>query len=185
MNFEIAEKIKDNIINKEWSHQPVIQYKKINPNISNFLLEEKLSGEKLDRLINKHINLPFAKDAGENNQNRWKYDRNYPEVTELLEQFNEIYNSDYRCSGIFWLPPSGYCGWHTNSTNADKRMYLVWVEEDNKSFFRYRDVDTDKVVTVWDKSGWNINQFKIPKDKHFWHCVGSNTNRISIGLKYK
>lgn len=178
--FDIAEKIKDNILNKIWKPNPVIVYDEINSSIANFLVEEKLSKEKLDRLEKKYVDIPFAKDDNDRGQNRWKYDRHYPEVIELLEQFNEIDNSDYRCSGIFWYPNTGYCGWHTNSTNCDKRIYLVWSEEDNKSFFRWKDKYTNKIHTKWEKKGWNVNIFTAP----VWHCIGSHTNRISIGLQH-
>ena len=44
--------------------------------------------------------------------------------------------------------------------------------------------DTKEVVTKWDSKGWNINLFKVNPDKHLWHCVGSNTNRVSLGIKW-
>ena len=59
-------------------------------------------------------------------------------------------------------------------------MYLVWAEEDNKSFFRWEDPRTGEIITKWEKKGWNINRFVAP----IWHCLGSWTNRISIGIAH-
>ena len=61
-------------------------------------------------------------------------------------------------------------------------MYFVWCEEDNKSFFRYKDEDGN-VVTKWEKKGWQLNRFTVNEHRLLWHCVGSNTNRISFGYK--
>ena len=75
--------------------------------------------------------------------------------------------------------------YHTNAEITDYwRVYFVWADEDNKSFLRYYDRDNDKVVTAWDKKGWNINYFKIGKrGTDNPHCVWSDCNRLSVGFK--
>jgi hypothetical protein len=79
-------------------------------------------------------------------------------------------------SGRIWYPKNGYMGWHTNGDHPGYRLYASWSEEGNKSFFRYQ--ENGETVTSYDKQGWNYRLFKVP----FWHCVYSETNRISLGF---
>jgi hypothetical protein len=71
-------------------------------------------------------------------------------------------------------------GWHTNSNNKGYRIYCTFAKESEKSFFRFRDPETEEIVTSWDKKGWNFRMFKIG-EKPIWHSVFSETDRISIG----
>lgn len=91
-------------------------------------------------------------------------------------------NVDHR--GIYYYPPGSRCGWHTNSNSPGKRIYLTWAQESNKSFFKYYDYKLDKIITKYDKKGWQINEFVIPKEGLFWHYVGSHTTRKSIGFQF-
>ena len=38
--------------------------------------------------------------------------------------------------------------------------------------------------TKWEEKGWNINRFNIGNepDNYLWHCVYSDTIRISMGF---
>ena len=54
---------------------------------------------------------------------------------------------------------------------------------ENKSFFRYLD-ENGKIVTDYDDKGATLRLFNIPEEPlHFWHCVGSDCDRYSIGFK--
>jgi hypothetical protein len=85
----------------------------------------------------------------------------------------------------WWYKPKNWMAYHTNEEkNTMWRVYFVWVDEDKKSFLRYYDRDNDKVITAWDKKGWNINYFKIGKiGEDTPHCVWSNCDRLSLGFK--
>ena len=86
-------------------------------------------------------------------------------------------------TGFFWYPPKGYMEWHTNENRPGYRFYCVYAREEAKSFFRFRCPDTGKVITSWDKKGWNFRIFKIGvDDARVWHCVHSNTDRLSFGF---
>ncbi len=85
-------------------------------------------------------------------------------------------------SGHFLYPPGGFMSWHTNSKAPGWRLYINYVEEPGKSFFRYRDPETGKVKTSYDKK-WNFRLFKIDSQKPFWHTVYSDTNRYSFGFR--
>jgi hypothetical protein len=60
------------------------------------------------------------------------------------------------------------------------RIYVNYAEQEGRSFFRYRDPDTGRIITLNDKP-WNIRIFKISHDKPLWHAVYSETNRFSMG----
>lgn len=107
-----------------------------------------------------------------------------------LRLFNDLIRvvSDYfgtLCDprGNYYYPPGGFRTWHTNQFDAPGwRMYLVDVEQDEQSYFRYLHPKTGELVTVWDKKG-RVNFFRIDPEVHFWHCIGSlSTNRWSKGF---
>ena len=115
------------------------------------------------------------------NDNRYTFEKN--ELSGLKEDISNQLNKNVEFAGFFWYPSGAYCGWHTNSNNTGERYYLVWAEESDKSFFRYRDSSTQEIVTNWDQSGWQLRNFTVSDTNPVWHCVGSETNRISIGFK--
>ncbi len=55
-------------------------------------------------------------------------------------------------------------GWHTNSRAPGVRIYVTHAEEPGRSFFRYRDPDTDRVVTAPDDR-WNVRVFRVGGEK--------------------
>ena len=71
-------------------------------------------------------------------------------------------------------------GWHTNNRAPGVRIYVTHAEEPGRSFFRYRDPDTDQVVTAPDDR-WNVRAFRVGSEKPFWHAVYSETHRFSFG----
>lgn len=117
----------------------------------------------------------------EGNDNRYPFKRS--DLLELEKNLGEQLNLSCRSSGFFWYPYGGYCGWHTNNNSEGERIYLVWAQDEGKSFFRYQDPETKEIITSWDKKGWQLKRFTISKEKTLWHCVGSRTNRISMGFK--
>lgn len=105
----------------------------------------------------------------------------------IIHKFNNLLkecNCDCKISGLFWYPPGGYREWHTNCYNrCDWTLYVVYVEEDNKSWFNYIHPTTKEYISIPDKNK-HINIFFLKKDEKnpFWHNVRSDTNRLSIGL---
>jgi hypothetical protein len=85
-------------------------------------------------------------------------------------------------SGFFLYPPGEYMGWHTNWQNPGWRLYLSYADEPGRSFFRYRDPRTGKIVTSMD-SRVNVRLFNVCPDTPFWHAVHSDTHRFSMGYK--
>jgi hypothetical protein len=85
-------------------------------------------------------------------------------------------------SGAFYYPESGYVSWHTDSEDTCDRLYITWASEENKSFFRY--YNGKEVITDLDNQGITMRQFTSNSNKpYFWHCVGSECDRISLGYR--
>ncbi len=140
--------------------------------LSNTSMEDVLSLKRLEEIQLSHGDLNVARQI-HRNDNRFRLDR------DLIEELGD------EVSGFFWYPYGGYCGWHTNNGVEGRRTYYSWAMEPNKSFFRYQDPDTKEIITKWDKKGVNIHTFNVSLDKPYWHCVGSYTNRISIGFNHR
>lgn len=113
-----------------------------------------------------------------------KYENVLWEVAKGLFPSSELVS----VSGRFHYPaikdniPS-YMGWHTNSNMEGMRVYATKVKEGKKSFFRY--FTNNKLYTEWEEEGWNFRAFKVDKNNLYWHCVYSETDRYSFGLRYK
>ncbi len=87
-------------------------------------------------------------------------------------------------SGNFLYPKNGYMGWHTNADTPYLRCYITY-SENGDSYFKYRDPITKEIITDKDNLGWTLRYFKISNkiDELLWHCVYSNTTRISMGYR--
>ena len=85
-------------------------------------------------------------------------------------------------SGKIWYRPGNCMSWHTNRDQSDSRLYLTYVTEDDKSFFRYQDPDTGEIITDLDKTGWQARIFDLGAEKPLWHCVCADTERLSLGV---
>ena len=186
MMIKEFEQFKNEMINGDFKPFGRHTYKKDEIDI-----EQYLNKNRLNDIIEKYGDLTRARVSEEKNQNRFIYHhgRGYYEgkITGMSFGvddyfiYKEISDDTIISSGRYWYPPNSYCGWHTNSDTLGERIYVVWCEEDNKSFFRYKDVETGKIITKWEKKGWQVNRFETP----MWHCVGSYTNRVSFGFKKK
>ncbi len=85
-------------------------------------------------------------------------------------------------SGKFHYLPRGFMGWHSNSNFGGWRVYASYVAEGDKSFFRY--YKGGKVITEWEKKGWNFRAFEIKKPILYWHCVYTDVDRFSFGFRF-
>jgi hypothetical protein len=121
----------------------------------------------------------------------------YPEYESAAEPLNEIINilgkeADINSLGLSNHPVyykryknyNGFMGWHTNYDYPGDRWYFVYNTDDNSSFFRLIDPNTDKMITKWEPKGWCLNHFVVgDRNKPLWHCVHTNTHRISFGIR--
>ena len=146
-----------------------------------YSMEDKTSEQALLD-IQKNGDLTKANNI-KDNDNRIILDNTALYPFNVKEIVGKATGTERRYSGFFWYPCDGFCGWHTNNNAEGERIYIAWAPEDNKSFFRYQDPDTKEIITDWDKKGWQYRKFNVSREKPLWHCVGSKTNRISIGLR--
>ena len=103
------------------------------------------------------------------------------EVTKMLRQLLGFgRNLEARRSGHFWYPPGSHMAWHTNNKAPGWRVYLTHAEEPGRSFFRYCDPRTGKVVTTMDNR-WDLRVFRVDPAQSLWHAVYSETDRFSFG----
>lgn len=117
-------------------------------------------------------------------------ERNYKVIKKevasfLLPDIKEMTNNqNVEESGYFIYLPSGCMGWHTNSDVPCRRLYITYASEHKKSFFRYKDPETNEIITDYDDRGITIREFNVTnKPPYFWHCVGSDCIRISLGYR--
>jgi len=99
-----------------------------------------------------------------------------------------IYGEEYYIenTGNFLYLNSGYMEWHTNYDNIGDRIYITYCLEDNKSFFRYYDYESGKIITDYDNKGVTIRKFTVTgSEPYFWHSVASKCDRISLGFNIK
>lgn len=145
-------------------------------------IEEKLSYSTYKKYKDEYIDIPKARHRT-GNDNRVILEISKKDIEELTETVSNINKVKLVNTGFFWYPPLSYCGWHTNSDNEGRRIYYIFSQEKNKSFLR--NIQNDQIVTKYDNLGWTKNDFTVSSDKTNlnWHCVGSYTNRISIGFK--
>jgi hypothetical protein len=113
--------------------------------------------------------------------------KNTPYIIKLVKELVNHFNHHYiqPSNEIIYPSDKGFMGWHTNWGSPAIRMYLNYVDESDKSFFRYINPYTQEMVTSYDKKGWTARLFNITRTPPFWHCVYAETTRISIGFRIK
>jgi hypothetical protein len=105
-------------------------------------------------------------------------------VSKLQPFIRELFpDMKVKPSGGFYYPPGGFMGWHNNCNSPNLRFYITYASHENKSFFRYLN-EKGEIVNDYDDKGITLRLFDIPKEPpHFWHCVGSDCDRFSVGVK--
>jgi hypothetical protein len=113
---------------------------------------------------------------------------NHEDMQSTIRDYLNIEGFEFdHPTGAFWYPPTGYMSWHSNSEQKAYRMYAVWSPKEKGSFFKVQDRETKETITSWDKKGWTFRLFECvdkPIDKYSWHCIWSDSNRISAGFHY-
>jgi len=98
-----------------------------------------------------------------------------PELCRIVEAEVTL-----RSSGHFWYPPDTGMGWHTNQARPGYRAYVTRTDVAGRSWFRFADPSTGRVVTSTD-SRWDLRLFHIDEQLPFWHAVWSGCHRHSFG----
>lgn len=179
--------------------------KKLISNDDNWCLENIEIKDNPNKKFKNNFNTEWKKNyIGENNVNgipRCVYVHNQPNkaVSSLLpkktdynkyeKELNKLLGKHFKRvihrRDWWWYKPENWMAYHTNSEKETMwRVYFIWADEDDMSYVNYYDRDNDKILTIWDKKGWNINYFKIGnRDNENPHCIWSDCNRVSMGFK--
>ena len=169
--------------------QPAIRQIKNNINVhyvnnaATFISEEALKRKKK---LHESLIDTAGEETNMRNFDRFLLDIKSNAESNLFKVLAKIYDVDnIFMSGSFYYPDSGYMGWHTNHSDPSTVVYIVYADQDQKSFFRYED-EKGKIITDYDDKGLTIRQFELKGTKpYFWHCVGSTCNRFSFGFRIR
>ena len=101
----------------------------------------------------------------------------------LSSELEKVFRAPIVTRGHFLYPPGGFIEWHTNMHQSKGwRMYIIDVDREAASFFRYLDPLTKEPITLWDFKG-AVHLFYVGKEQPFWHCVKSiGAHRWSRGF---
>jgi len=105
-----------------------------------------------------------------------------PVVAELKSWVEQQFpNYTFSKSNGIVYPPGGYLGWHTNADKPGLRFYLHWIENVGQASFKYW--NGSQVIDDVENEQCFIRIFNV-KDMTdpLWHCVSSNTFRVSVGF---
>ena len=129
---------------------------------------------KLKNMKKDKMNVPCDK-----NQFRVEFRWNPSERNIVMEEMQKHFNKPFETSGMFLMPENGgFFGWHTNADRIFPRIYIVWVEKSNSSWF-YLSKNGIDIITINEPKGWSVNCFKPP----VWHAAKSNCRRFSMGFR--
>ena len=104
------------------------------------------------------------------------------EKINIIKHISNIYpKASITQSGNFFYPENGFMSWHTNIKSPGRRIYLSYVEEANKSAFKY--IQNNREVVSFDFVGWNMREFLVSEDSPYLHCVYKETPRKSRGFR--
>ena len=148
---------------------------------TNFKINKQIPEEQISshnyvvKSVNKNININEL--VYDPNNYFWYKNIKFLTLEKLLEprRVMRLFQS-----GRDWYPPNGYMGWHTNANVQGFRLYCSHTPVAQCSYFRYLDPLTNQIETSWDSAGWNFRCFRTDLEP-LWHCVYSQTDRISFG----
>lgn len=193
--IEIDEKltlILDKIIN-------VLKYEPVNLNFDDY--DESITQQHCKKRVSEeslnNILLGYDRNVATADENIIKISSEIIKNLNLSIIFEELIKKEcnikdecsFHMTGKFYYPSNGYMGWHTNNAFPGIRLYCSYAQESEKSFFRFRHPETHEIITSWDKNKWVGRIFYVNPNQPLWHCVYSETDRLSIGcnmrIKYK
>jgi hypothetical protein len=152
------------------------------------LLEKTIASFKKDKILGEPDPNPRITEADLDtrkdvpwNRHMYVYHCPYENIDDIQEAAKGLISGNVKLTGRFYYPPGGFMGWHTNSNDLGFRIYATFCKEGGKSFFRYLD---GVIRTEYEEAGWNFRLFEIRRDKLYWHCVYSDTDRFSFGFNF-
>lgn len=156
--------------------------KHLNPNLKKQEIHDRLSAKTLARIKLEETDRFVALD--DQNQIKFNSISFSPLTHRIASTLMDLLQPQGRVKlfqiGRNWYPNPGYMVWHTNSNVKGFRLYCSHAITEGASYFRYEDPITGEIITSWDELGWNFRCFRTDLEP-LWHCVYSETDRISFG----
>lgn len=169
---------------KTWliDHRSLLDTSDYNADLPTSEIENRLSLDHLQRIQHEE-QLRFVAGSDANQIKFGKF--RFSALTQRLAVTLESVLQPRRTMRLFqsgrnWYPPNGYMGWHTNANVQGFRLYCSHAPASQQSYFRYMDPVSKEIETSWDSAGWNFRCFRTDLEP-LWHCVYSETDRISFG----
>lgn len=107
------------------------------------------------------------------------------------EDFDEV-NRDLKielglnCSTLSQLyPPKGFIDWHNNANAPSFNVLFTW-SETGDGWFKWYDIENEKIITMKDKRGWSCKAgyfASYKEDKPIkYHCAYTDCWRMTLGF---
>lgn len=138
--------------------------------------EKRTSTADLHNILKEQININKSVN------NKLHYVHVKPVYNDICNIIKKYIQGELKLSGNNLYPNPGWMNWHTNNNYPGTRCYFTYVKDINKSCFKYYNLKEKKVITDVDNSECILRKFVVNEDNPFWHCVESNTTRLSIGF---
>ena len=135
---------------------------------SDWYLENKLDNQDTGFKIEHSSNILIGETAG---------GQYFLDSLRDLLMFDHYYTSGY--------VPHGFVGWHSDGDIGGWYLMITYSPKGN-GFFKYRDIDSGKIVTLPDSTGWMTRTVELPTDpdRMFWHCAAAPSNRYTFLLLF-
>lgn len=84
-----------------------------------------------------------------------------------------------------FYPPKGFIDWHNNANASSFNIVFTW-SETGDGWFKWYDIENDKIVTMKDKKGWSAKcgYFASYGEENplKYHCAYTNCFRMTLGF---
>lgn len=139
-------------------------------------LEKAISTDYLNQRLrdihNPKIEIAYNKIIGETAGGKFLLDN-----SKSLLDYDGYYTSGY--------DPYGFVGWHSDTDIFGNYIFIVY-QQDKEGYYRYRDPNTNEIITLEQQVGWNIYSHRLGAKKNdtVWHCAWSETPRFTFLLRF-
>jgi hypothetical protein len=113
------------------------------------------------------------------------------QIEQRLNSFHEnmIAEISAHRNALFMVyPPGGYIGWHNNANASGYNVLLTWSAAGD-GWWKHVDIQTDEVVTIPDKPGWQCKygyygSYKDNPESLLYHAAYTNCWRATIAYVF-
>ena len=108
-----------------------------------------------------------------------QYDKDWVQINDKTKL-----DIGLRCTALAHLyPPKGFIDWHNNANASAYNVVFTW-SETGDGWFKWYDIENDKIVTMKDKKGWSCKAgyFASYNDEKpvTYHCAYTDCWRMTF-----